>query len=453
MRKRLVTVLLAVAAALLAAPAALADGGGAFQGTVEGPGEEPVEGVEVVVSDGSGEVGRDTSDSAGEWRVELPEPGRYTISFQTESFPEGLVPREAGDEEAQRQARGNEQRVVFFLVEEGQQQTGEDAAPSASPTGGADEGEDEAADGTAGEVLGDPEQTGGTFGQRAVQLLVLGVLYGLIIAITAIGLSLIFGTTRLINFAHGDMVTLGAILALVLSAFMPFWAAALLAVAGGALFGGATETFLWRPLRRRGVALIQMFIISIGLSLFVRYLINVLFGPNRERMRAYQLQESFQIGPVSLTPRDVWLIGLSVLVLVAVGLMLQFTRIGKAMRAVSDNRDLARSSGIDVDRVTLVVWMLGGALAALGGIFYGLSQSVHWQVGFHLLLLMFAAVILGGLGTAYGAMVGGLVVGIVAQVSTLWFPAELQNAWALGIMIIVLLVRPQGILGRAERVG
>jgi len=99
------------------------------------------------------------------------------------------------------------------------------------------------------------------------------------------------------------------------------------------------------------------------------------------------------------------------------------------------------------------VWTLGGALTALGGVFYGLNQIVHWQMGFHLLLLMFAAVILGGLGTAYGAMVGGLIIGLVAQLSTLWFPSQLMNAWALGLMIIMLLVRPQGILGRRERVG
>jgi neutral amino acid transport system permease protein len=136
-----------------------------------------------------------------------------------------------------------------------------------------------------------------------------------------------------------------------------------------------------------------------------------------------------------------------------VALMLQRTRTGKAIRAVSDNRDLAESSGIDVSRVILNVWLLAGGLAALGGVFFGLAQLVSWDMGFKLLLLMFAAVILGGLGTAYGVIAGSLVVGIVAQVSTIWFPVELQNAWALLVLILVLLVRPQGIFGQRERVG
>jgi len=159
------------------------------------------------------------------------------------------------------------------------------------------------------------------------------------------------------------------------------------------------------------------------------------------------------LGPVSIAPRDLVITVLSLLVLAGVALMLQRTRTGKAIRAVSDNRDLAESSGIDVSRVILNVWLLAGGLAALGGVFFGLAQLVSWDMGFRLLLLMFAAVILGGLGTAYGVIAGSLVVGIVAQVSTIWFPVELQNAWALLVLILVLLVRPQGIFGQRERVG
>jgi branched-chain amino acid transport system permease protein len=123
------------------------------------------------------------------------------------------------------------------------------------------------------------------------------------------------------------------------------------------------------------------------------------------------------------------------------------------MRAISDNRELAESTGINVARVVFVVWVMGGALAALGGVFQGLGNAVQYQMGFRLLLLMFAAVILGGLGTAYGAMVGGLIVGLVSEMSTLWLPSELKSAWALAILIVVLLFRPQGVLGKRERFG
>jgi branched-chain amino acid transport system permease protein len=144
---------------------------------------------------------------------------------------------------------------------------------------------------------------------------------------------------------------------------------------------------------------------------------------------------------------------LSTVILFAVAVGLSRTRTGKAMRAVSDDIDLAESSGIDVRRVFLFVWIGGGALAATGGIFLGTVDSVQYEMGFRLLLLMFASVILGGLGTAYGAMLGSLVVGLVTEVSTLWVSPELKLVFALAALIIVLLVRPQGILGSRERVG
>jgi neutral amino acid transport system permease protein len=123
------------------------------------------------------------------------------------------------------------------------------------------------------------------------------------------------------------------------------------------------------------------------------------------------------------------------------------------MRAVADNRDLAESSGINVARVITFVWAAGAGLAALGGILQGLSEQVSWQMGFQLLLLMFAGVTLGGLGTAYGALVGSMVVGMVMELSTLWIPSEFKTVTALAILIVILVFRPQGILGQAERVG
>ena len=196
-----------------------------------------------------------------------------------------------------------------------------------------------------------------------------------------------------------------------------------------------------------------MMVVSIGLSLLFRYIFLYQFGGRTRPYGDYNLQRAVDIGPISITPKDLWIIGLSVLVLVGVGLALQYTRIGKAMRAVADNPDLAESSGIDVDRVILIVWVAGSALACLGGVLFGLGEQVSFQYGFQLLLLMFAGVTLGGLGTAYGALLGSFVIGMFVQVSTLWVSTELKNVGALAILIVVLLVRPQGILGRAERVG
>ncbi|WP_217624785.1 branched-chain amino acid ABC transporter permease [Streptomyces sp. TRM64462] len=309
-----------------------------------------------------------------------------------------------------------------------------------------------------GSAQGEEVPRGPTWWERALQALLDGIQFGVIIAITAVGLSLIFGTIHLINFAHGELVTIGATFAFFLnvSPAGPGWHlvfAALAATALGAVVGAAIDRGVWRPLRARGTGLINMFIVTIGLSLLLRHVVLVLYGTRPGSYAQYDIQRAIDLGPVGITPRDLTVTLLSVATLLAVALLLGRTRIGTAIRAVSGNRDLAEASGIDVKRVVLVVWMLAGALAALGGVFFGLVEIVTWDMGFKLLLLMFAGVILGGLGSAYGAMVGSLVIGIVAQMSTLWFPVDLQYAWALLALIVVLLVRPQGILGRAERVG
>ena len=149
-------------------------------------------------------------------------------------------------------------------------------------------------------------------------------------------------------------------------------------------------------------------------------------------------------------------------VLVGVAMLIRYTKLGKAMRAVSDNPDLAASTGIDVNRVITGVWMLAGALVTLGAIFQGLFQLVAWDMGNQLLLLVFAAVTLGGLGTTYGAMVGSLVIGVLIYLSPVFYPPgwkdpliapEMKNVGALIVMILLLMVRPQGLFGRKERIG
>lgn len=422
---RPVALLLAVLTALLVVggTAAAQEGVEAIQGTLRDAEREPLAGVEVTVTTPDGEeVGTATSDDAGEWVVEVPEPGTYTVQLNVDTLPEGLTLREEGGETLENiGVRPGRTRTVIFQF--------------------------------AGEGAG-----GGQFFARFAQLALEGILFGLIIAMSAIGLSLIFGTTGLTNFAHAELVTFGAVFAYLFNVSnigptMQLIPAGILAVGIGGLIGGSMEVGLWRPLRRRGVGLIQMLVVSIGLSLLLRHIILIGYGGRPNSYADYGLQQVVRFGPFAITPRDLTVAILSILVLLGVGLLLLRTRIGKAMRAVADNRDLAESSGIDVDRVVLFVWVLGGALAALGGLFYGLVENVTWDMGWNLLLLMFAGVILGGLGTAFGAVVGSLIVGLIAQLSTLWFPVELQYAWALAVLIIVLLLRPQGILGRRERIG
>jgi branched-chain amino acid transport system permease protein len=290
---------------------------------------------------------------------------------------------------------------------------------------------------------------------EAVQLLVDGIRFGLLIAVCAVGLSLIFGTTGLTNFAHGELVTIGAVIAWYINvrAGLPLIPAAIIAMIAGAAVGALNELAIWRPLRRRGTGLVAALVVSIGLSMLLRYLVQIVYGGFSNPYGQYQSQLAKDYGVFTMTNRSLASIVISIVVLVLVALMLQRTKIGKAMRAVSDNRDLAASSGIDVNRVILVVWMMGGALATLGGVLLGLSDQVQWDMGFRLLLLMFAGVTLGGLGTAYGALIGSLIVGIFVQMSTIVIPSDVKYVGGLLLLIVILVVKPQGILGSRARIG
>jgi branched-chain amino acid transport system permease protein len=357
------------------------------------------------------------SDEDGRFELGLPGPGSYVAVLDTDTLPDGVGLAEGAEELAFEVLPGQRRPLIFEL-------------------GARDRASESDLD-------------------RFPQLLFEGIKFGLVIALCAVGLSLIFGTTGLTNFAHGEMVTWGAIVAWYANVRwgMHLLPATFVAVAIGGLTGAILDRILWRPLRRRGMSLIAMMIVSIGLSLLVRNYFQFLFGASVRPYNDYVIQKGVDIGPVTAAPKDVWVILLSIVVLVLFALFLQYTKLGKATRAVADNPDLAASSGIDVDRVISVVWALGGGLAALGGIAFAVSERVGFSMGFQLLLLMFAGITLGGLGTAYGALLGSLIVGILVQVSTLFIPIELKNAGALAVLIIVLLVRPQGILGKAERIG
>lgn len=282
-----------------------------------------------------------------------------------------------------------------------------------------------------------------------------GLRLGLVIAMCAVGLSLIFGTTGLTNFAHGEMVTFGGLMAFLLNVMMgiPLLISAPIVVALGGFFGLAINVFIFGKLRRRGVGLISQLVVSVGLSIVLRNMYLYQFGGRTKPLNDYSQQTVMRLGPASITPRDLTTAILSLLVLVAVALFIQKSRTGKAIRAVSDNPTLASSTGIDTQRIIRIVWFAGGALAALGGIFRGLDEQVGFEMGSRLVFLMFAAITLGGLGSAFGALVGGVLVGILVEMASLVVPSELKNAPALLILIIVLVLRPQGILGRKQRVG
>jgi branched-chain amino acid transport system permease protein len=295
-----------------------------------------------------------------------------------------------------------------------------------------------------------------SFADQVLSRAVNGLNFGLMLGLAAIGLSLVFGTTGLSNFAHGEMVTFGAIGALFFSTVLsiPIWIAIPLAVVLSAAFGLGMDAGLWRPLRRKGIGTVQLMIVSIGLSLALRYIFQIFIGGGTSMLPGRSSETIPGLGPIKLTLTDAISMGISIVVILCFAWWLMRTKMGRATRAVADNSSLAAASGIDVDRVVRVVWVLAAALAGLSGVLWAYFRpGIRWDMGTSVLLLMFAAVTLGGLGTAFGALVGSIIVGLLVELSTLWIPSDLKNVGALVVLIVILLFRPQGILGRKERIG
>lgn len=410
----------------LSAPSGAQEGDGQqIRGTMEIIGADerrPVQGVEVVVFLRGTEVGRAASGPDGAWAVPVAEPGIYSVRLLTGTLPTGVGLTDPDRVElSEVDVRPGRNKTVRFVLDAGVTQSV-------------------------------------TRAERISNLLVLGFRFGAIIALSSIGLSLVYGISRLVNFAHGELVTLGAVMAFLFSASGagPGWhllVAMVPAILAAGAFGGVLELALWRPLRRRGTGTVALMLVSIGLALMIRYLIVVIFGRRPRSYLHYNIQEPVEFWTVSTPPKNLVIIGVSAALLAIVGLLLRHTRMGTAMRAVAANPELAQASGVDTQRVLLVTWVVGTGLSALGGVFFGIGETVEWDMGFRLLLLIFAGVILGGIGTAYGAMVGGFLVGLLTELSTYWIDPEFKTAIGLGMLVLMLLFRPQGLAGVRERVG
>ncbi|MFM2384564.1 MAG: hypothetical protein RL166_438 [Actinomycetota bacterium] len=249
------------------------------------------------------------------------------------------------------------------------------------------------------------------------------------------------------------MVTFGALTGYLFAVVLelPLVVAGLLTIVAAAVFGYFQDAGIWKPLRKRRVGLNQMMIVSIGFAIVARYLLLIFFGGETKVLSGSF--EAVKLGPIDTTVTSLWSMGLAVFTLASVALFLTRTRIGKATRAVSDNSALASASGIDVERIIRIVWVVAGGLTGLSGLLYGLQFQASWLSGTQILLLLFAAVTLGGLGTALGATVGAIIIGFVVELSSLVLPVDLKYAAALVILILVLLVRPQGVLGKKQRIG
>lgn len=277
------------------------------------------------------------------------------------------------------------------------------------------------------------------------QLIFNGIAIGSILALAAIGLTLTYGILNLSNFAHGDFMTLGAYLTwLANTNGLNIWLSMFLGAAGTIVAMLIAEYLLWKPMRDRRANSTTLIIISIGLALFVRSAILLIWGSSNQ---AYDLPlvQAIDFAGVKIAYYRLVVIGLAIAAIIALHFLLQNTKTGKAMRAVADNIDLARVSGINVERVVIWTWVITGVLTAFAGGMYGLITVVRPNMGWFLILPMFASVILGGIGNPYGAILGALIIGVAQELSVPFLGSQYKLGVALFIMVVILLVRPQGL--------
>lgn len=267
----------------------------------------------------------------------------------------------------------------------------------------------------------------------------------------AVGLTLVFGTLRIINFAHGDLLTLGAYLTFGVNALgAPFWPAAAVAIALTALITLALDYLVWARLRHARASTLQAMLAAIGLAMLIRFGVQF-FAGSQVRAVGQDVLSSVNLGPLHLGALQALVLVVGVVASTLVGLSLAFTRIGKQIRALADNMALAEVAGVDTARAIRLIWIVAGGLAALAGVLFAAAAgSVNPNFGFFVLLSLFTAAVLGGIGNAYGALLGGLVIGLTEEWSTLIFNPRWKPVVGFAILIAMLLVLPRGIFGGAR---
>ncbi len=276
-----------------------------------------------------------------------------------------------------------------------------------------------------------------------LQLLIYGVVLGSVLTLGAIGVSMIFGILRFAHFAHGDFMTVGAYLALAcIGAGLPIAVALPAAMAGTAAVAVCIDQVLYRRIRR--TAPVILLISSFGMALVLRSAVQLIWGPSNQ-VYATGIQMPYIVAGLRIKPDHLWILGGALVLVAVMHLFLTRTRMGKAMRAMSDNMDLALVTGIPAERVIMWTWVLGGSLAAAAGVFLGMDTRLHPVMGWTTLLPVFAAAILGGIGRPYGAIAGGMIIGIAMELSTFVLLPAYKPAVAFAIMVVMLVVRPQGI--------
>lgn len=300
-----------------------------------------------------------------------------------------------------------------------------------------------------------------------LELVVYGLVLGSIISLGAIGLSLVYGIIGFANFSHGEFMTAGAYLAFFLVTGVSSWIgipdntfgnlsfgwpmvfAFPFSMVGVAAIAILFDRLLYQKLRLNKSGPVMFAMSSLGASFIIRMGILIIWGSDYRFYKPGLMRPALELPlGIKIRPDQILILFVVLFIVVALHLFLQKTKMGKAMRATADNAELALITGIDTERIIIWTWGIAGALAAAGGILYGIDVQLHARMGWHFLIPLFAATILGSIGNIYGALIGGLTIGIAQQVSTAFLMPTYKLAVAFVIMIVILFIRPQGIFGK-----
>ena len=294
-----------------------------------------------------------------------------------------------------------------------------------------------------------------------LSLTVWGIMLGGIIALGGIGLTLCYGVLKFPNFAHGEFLTLGAYITygviLVMPQTNPIWRFSfgwelllgmLLAIVVTAAVAVLLDKLLYRRLRFHGSPMVLLAMASLGMEFFLRGIVYIIWGSDFHFYYSGRPSPALRIMGLRVQADQLFVFALALILVVLLYWMLTRTRIGKAMRATADNPDLAQVRGINTERVIAWTWAIGAGLAAVGGVMYGLASQMRPDMGFLLLLPLFAAVIMGGIGSAWGALVGAIIIGIAMQLTSAFLNPAYGPAVAFALMVLVLLMRPQGLFAQ-----
>ena len=272
-----------------------------------------------------------------------------------------------------------------------------------------------------------------------------------VLAIAAVGLSLQFGITNYVNFAYGDFMALGGFFAYVLNNqvfHLDIWIALVIGSLAMGVFAVIVNRLILGPFARRFSSSHYVLIVTFGLSLIMLNAAYSIWGA-QVRFFNMPIAAALHIGPLLLTKNQLIVMAIAVVLMLAIHTMLKTTRLGKSMRAMSDNTTLAMTSGIDTKRITTITWFLSGSLAGVAGVVLGISEgNLTPASGELFLFVIFAAVILGGIGSIYGAMGGALLIGLATEISAAFINPSYKLDIAFVILILTLLIRPSGLIAR-----